>query len=217
MAVLRVRDNGIGIERHMLKAIFELFIQAENSIERNQGGLGLGLKLVKELVEMQGGTVEAKSEGKDKGSEFIVCFPEAFDANLSVSTENDVVPGPSRRILIIDDNIDILASMELMLKMSGHSVDLAETGPKGLEKALQGPFDLALIDIGLPEMNGYEVAKRIREHPGCDGMVLIAMTGFGQMKDKDRALKAGFDDHLTKPVGARVLLNILNELEKFDT
>ena len=215
MGVLRVRDNGIGIERHMLKDIFELFFQAQNSLESAQGGLGLGLKLVKELVEMQGGTVEAKSEGKGKGSEFIVCFPEAYDACSMVQAQNDVLPGPSRRVLLIDDNIDILESIELMLNMSGHSVELAETGSKGLEKALKGNFDVALVDIGLPEMNGYEVAKKIREHRGSDGMVLIAMTGFGQMKDKDLAREAGFDDHLTKPVSSKVLLNILNGLEKY--
>lgn len=214
MAVIKVRDNGIGIESHMLKAIFDVFTQVEVSLERSQGGLGLGLKLVKELVEIQGGTVEARSEGKGKGSEFTVRFPEARTIAPPLRPESDA-PLIKRRILVIDDNTDILDSMYILLTLSGHTVELAETGTVGVEKATKGGFDVALVDIGLPEMNGYEVAKKIRENPKSSDMALIALTGYGQEKDKRRAYEAGFDEHLTKPVDAVVLKNLLNGLEQF--
>jgi len=213
--ILRVRDNGIGIEPHMLQAIFDLFTQEEVSLERSRGGLGLGLKLVKELVELQGGTVEARSEGKGKGSEFIVCFPESLRSKAASPAVKDMVPGPRRRILLMDDNIDILDSMNLMLTMSGHTVEMAEDGQKGVEKALLEKFDVALVDIGMPKMNGYEVAKQLRSNPATSRMVLIALTGYGQNKDKHRARDVGFNEHLTKPVDASTLTKLLNELENY--
>jgi CheY-like chemotaxis protein/anti-sigma regulatory factor (Ser/Thr protein kinase) len=209
MAVIRVRDNGIGIEPHMLKSIFGLFTQVEVSLERAQGGLGLGLKLVKELVEMQEGTVEAKSGGKNMGSEFIVRFPVSKAPKSILSAARARNPSPSRKILLVDDNNDILETMELMLTMSGHTVEKAENGILGVAKALSGAFDVALVDIGLPGMNGYEVAKTIREHPGGADIVLIALTGYGQEKDKKRARDAGFNEHLTKPVDPNVLNRLL--------
>ncbi len=215
MAVVRVRDNGMGIEPAMLQAVFGLFIQVEVALDRSQGGLGLGLKLVKELVEMQGGSVEATSNGVGKGSEFIVRFPESTAPISALPIAREIVPSQSRRILLIDDNADILNLTSMMLTMSGHTVDVANNGVLGVEKALQGAFDIALVDIGLPGMNGYEVAKRIREHSGSAGMVLIALTGYGQEEDKRRALEAGFNEHLTKPVDLSVLENILNGLEKY--
>ena len=214
MAVIKIRDNGIGIEPHMLKAIFDVFTQVEVSLERSQGGLGLGLKLVKELVEMQGGFVEARSEGIGKGSQFTVRFPESKIIAAQPIPEYDSPP-IKRRILVIDDNTDILDSMNILLTLSGHSVALAETGTAGVEKAIKDDFDVALVDIGLPEMNGYEVAKKIRENPKCSEMALVALTGYGQEKDKQRALEAGFDEHLTKPVDASVLRDLLNGLERF--
>ena len=215
MAVVRVRDNGMGIESGMLKAVFGLFIQVEVALDRSQGGLGLGLKLVKELVEMQGGTVEATSEGKGMGSEFIVRFPESTAPISVLPIVREIVPSQSRRILLIDDNADILNLTGMMLTMAGHTVEVANNGVQGVEKALRGAFDIALVDIGLPGMNGYEVAKKVRGHPGSTGMVLIALTGYGQEEDKRRALEAGFNEHLTKPVDLSVLENLLNGLEKY--
>ena len=213
MAVVRVKDNGVGIESHMLESIFGLFTQVEVSLERSQGGLGLGLKLVKELVDMQGGTVEAKSAGKGLGSEFIVRFPESTGPQSLLVSERDNTAGPSRNILIIDDNTDILESMSLVLELYGHTVDTAENGIEGAEKALEGTFDLALIDIGLPGLNGYEVATKIRAQGRSTHMVLIALTGYGQENDKRRAIDAGFNMHLTKPVDPEALEVILRGLK----
>jgi len=213
-AVMRVRDNGIGIAPNKLQAIFGLFTQVDLSLERSAGGMGLGLKLVKELVEMQGGTVEARSEGDGKGSEFIVRFPLSNKSVLGDPADSEVVEGPCRRILLIEDNIDIIDSMSMLMTMSGHHVESAITGTLGLEKACQGNFDVALVDIGLPEMNGYEVAKQIREKLG-KRMVLVAMSGYGQKSDKARAIEAGFNEHLTKPVDFSVLAALFDNLEKY--
>lgn len=213
-AVIRVRDNGIGISPNMLQTIFGLFEQVDVSLDRSAGGLGLGLKLVKELVEMQGGTVEARSEGVGKGSEFIVRFPLSAKSIIGDPAESDSFHGPSRRILLIEDNIDIIDSMTMLMTMAGHHVETAETGTLGLEKACQGTFDVALVDIGLPEMNGYEVAKKIREKLGKK-LVLFAMSGYGQKSDKTRAIEAGFNEHLTKPVDFKILTALFDKLEEY--
>jgi PAS domain S-box-containing protein len=219
MAVVRVRDNGIGIEPHMLQRIFEVFTQVEKSLDRTQGGLGLGLKLVKDLIALHGGTVEARSEGLNFGSEFIVRFPalSAADSQL-ITAVNDVrVISTPRRILVVDDNDDIIQAMSLILTMSGHSVELANDGEQGVEKAIQMHPDVALIDIGLPKIDGYEVARRIRSSPGGNSIVLLALTGNGQDEDKRKAFEAGFDEHLTKPVDANDLNKFLNEIEKYQS
>jgi len=215
MAVIRVKDNGAGIEPSMLGRVFDVYTQVAQSLERSQGGLGLGLKLVRELVRLHGGTVEAKSEGLGKGSEFIVRFPQVAEAPVA-----EVVPEKSsrstpRRILLVEDNPDIRDAMEMLLTMNGHTLEMAVDGREGVEKALACARDLCLIDIGLPIFNGYEVAKKIRAQSGGDKIVLIALTGYGKAEDKQKAHEAGFDDHLTKPVDAEYLIALLNNLEKY--
>jgi len=217
MAVIRVRDNGAGIAEDMLGRIFDLYMQVAQSLERSDGGLGLGLKLVKELVLLHDGSVEAFSEGLGKGSEFVIRFPLA-PAPLSVTGVPARQPGThgvSRRILLIEDNADIREVMEMLLIMNGHKVETAPDGFAGVDKALMMLPDVALIDIGLPGQNGYEVAKAIRAGRGGDRIVLIALTGYGQIEDKQRALNAGFDDHLTKASDEDVLFTVLNDLEKY--
>ena len=216
-AIIRIRDNGIGIESKMLERIFELFTQVDNALDRSQGGLGLGLKLARELVKMHGGTIEATSAGLGKGSEFIVRLKTVSESNSNLNTvlkklnQNTV----SRRILLIDDNTDILESMQLMLRMQGHILAVAKDGEQGVELAANTAFDLILVDVGLPGINGYEVAKRIRTQPGSQHAVLIALTGYGEAKDKLLAEEAGFDEHFVKPMAISDLVDVLENLEKY--
>ena len=216
-AVVRIRDNGIGISPENLRRVFELFTQVEQSLERSQGGLGLGLKLVKELVELHGGDVEARSDGIGSGSEFIVRMPavEAVDPAVIVGVRPRTVAARPKRILVVDDNLDNRETMEMLLTMHGHSVELAEDGEQAVEKALHGHHDVAFVDIGLPKLTGYEVAAKIRQQPEGRRIVLIALSGYGQPEDKLKAAEAGFDEHLTKPVKAGTLKQLLGELEKF--
>lgn len=210
MAVIRIRDNGLGIEQHMLEHIFNPFAQVNASLER-KGGLGLGLKLVKELVEMLGGTVQAKSEGLGIGSEFIVSLPVvrgSKSALLPLVKENLVPTG--KRILLVDDNTDVLETMTMLLSLEGHSVKVADDGKKGLDMALGEHFDVAIVDIGLPILNGYEVAQGFRAQSNGADTILIALTGYGQEKDRKRALDAGFDAHLTKPVDTEKLSKLFS-------
>jgi len=217
MAVVRVRDNGSGIDSSMLRRIFDMYIQVEQSLDRSQGGLGLGLKLVKELVLLHGGTVEAFSEGLGKGSEFVIRIPLV----LASVTGSECVEKPliasciGRRILLVEDNADARETMEMLLQINGHTIQTAEDGLQGVEKALKMLPDVALIDIGLPVLNGYEVAKAIRAGKGGDKIVLIALSGYGQIEDRLRAFSAGFDDHLTKPADISDLLILLSEFEKY--
>ncbi|MBA3396350.1 MAG: response regulator [Deltaproteobacteria bacterium] len=217
LAVVRVRDNGLGIAPENLQRVFELFAQVEQSLERSQGGLGLGLKLVKELVEMHGGTVEATSEGLGKGSEFVVRLP-AIEARAVVEPAARSTAkhrGKPRHILVVDDNIDNRETMEIMLTMLGHRVDVAEDGEQAVDKALQARYDIAFVDIGLPKLDGYQVAETIRRRREGAGIVLIALSGYGQPEDKRKAIDAGFDQHLTKPVKSANITQILADLESF--
>ncbi len=216
-AVLRVKDNGAGIEASMLGRIFNVYTQVEQSLDRSQGGLGLGLKLVKELVQLHGGSVEVKSEGLGMGSEFIVRLPRLQKAFSSVRAAK-MIPGKStvnRKVLVVEDSTDILDTMQMLLTMNGHTVEQAVDGPEGIAKAFLTAPDVALIDIGLPILNGYEVAREIRSKPGGDKIVLVALSGYGQGEDKRAAAEAGFDHHLTKPVDAEELILLLNDLERF--
>jgi len=220
MAVVRVRDNGAGIDPDMLLRIFDVYTQVEQSLDRSQGGLGLGLKLVKELVQLHEGTVEAFSEGLGKGTEFVVKIPLAQAQAQVITPEVPVHPTFSgiigRRVLLVEDSADTRELMEVLLMMNGHKIETAEDGFQGVTKALTMLPDVALIDIGLPVLNGYEVAKAIRAGPGGDKIVLIALTGYGQSEDKQRAYLAGFDDHLTKRADWVDLFAILNNLEKYN-
>ncbi len=209
-AVLSVRDDGIGIPAAVLPQIFELFAQEMPALDRSRGGLGLGLSLVRSLVELHGGSVEARSEGRDRGSTFLVRLPLlAGDAVARSSTPPGLVPASALRILVVEDNDDARETMKTLLEVWGHAVWSASDGRAGLELALSLAPDVALVDIGLPNLDGYEVARQIRSQSSSARPLLIAMTGYGQPEDRARALDAGFDTHMVKPVQAHELARIL--------
>jgi len=197
-----VRDNGQGIDPPILPYIFDLFIQAERTPDRSQGGLGLGLALVKSLAVLHGGRVEAHSEGLGKGSEFVVflpCLAEAPAASVPcLAVESRGARG--LKVLVVDDNVDAAQMLATLLEMNGYEVGVAYDGRSALASAVQAPPDVALLDIGLPDYNGYELARRLRALPAGLRTTLIAATGWGQEKDRTLALAAGFDHHLTKPI-----------------
>jgi signal transduction histidine kinase/ActR/RegA family two-component response regulator len=225
-AVLSVRDDGIGIPEAMLARVFEPFMQLEHTLDRAQGGLGLGLPLVRNLVKLHGGSICASSKGTDRGTEFAVRFPLAAASADALEpprpVEAPVVPRPSGtsaktgrsiRILVVDDNDDGRETMNELLSVLGHRVELADDGLSGIAKAAAWHPDLALIDIGLPGCDGYEVARRVRAEANGHTPWLVAMTGYGQPDDRRRALEAGFDRHLVKPVSFEALLSVLREVE----
>ncbi|HUE16420.1 MAG TPA: PAS domain S-box protein [Planctomycetaceae bacterium] len=210
--VLRVRDTGIGITPELLPRIFDLFTQAARSSARSQGGLGIGLCLVHRLVEMHGGTVEAYS-ALGQGSEFVVRLPTVVSPASqppSPAKETAEPTGPSLRVLVVDDNVDTAQSLAMLLKVSGHQVRIAHTGPTALEAALDYRPNVVLLDIGLPEMDGYEVAKRIRQQPFLQNVVLVAMTGYGHDTDRQRSHEGGFNAHLVKPADFAKVQQILS-------
>ena len=209
--VIRVRDTGVGISPELLPHVFDLFTQAERSLDRSQGGLGIGLALVQRLTNLHGGTVEAHSEA-GQGSEFIVrlplAAPEATQSELLVSATNQPTTRPLR-VLVVDDNIDTVSSFSMLLRASGHHVRTAHDGLAAVQAALEYQPDAVLLDIGLPVLNGYEVAKSIRQEPTLKDIVLIALTGYGQETDRQAALQAGFNHHLVKPAHLEQLQTIL--------
>jgi CheY-like chemotaxis protein/anti-sigma regulatory factor (Ser/Thr protein kinase) len=210
-AVLVVRDNGIGIARELLPRVFELFMQAHSTLDRALGGLGIGLTLVRRLVELHNGTVEARSEGPGKGSEFVVRLP-LLSEPLSAEVADPNAPAEekhSRRVLVVDDNLDAARSLALMLRLDGHEVEMSHNGIDALEVARKYRPEVVLLDIGLPETSGYELAARLRAMPGMGGVRLIALTGYGRSEDQQRALAAGFDDHVVKPASLKALERIL--------
>lgn len=202
--VVRVRDNGIGMDPEVLARIFDLFAQADRSLDRSQGGLGIGLTLARRLVEMHGGSLQAKSEGLGLGSEFSVRLPLA-KAPSGLSKPSASEPRPAfverpRRVLIVDDNIDGARLLARILDAGGHLTTLAHDGVQALAIARGAQPDAILLDIGLPGMDGYEVARRLRQTEGLQRVLLIAVTGYGQDRDRARSIDAGFDYHLVKPV-----------------
>jgi len=210
--VVHVQDSGIGIPPAMLPRIFDMFVQADRSLERTESGLGIGLTLVKRVVEMHGGTVEARSGGPDQGSEFLVRIPT--DPTVPVARReaggDDAKPRVSSvRVLVADDNEDALRSLAMMLRAMGHEVHTARDGAEVLEAAATIMPALILLDIGMPRMNGYDAARRIREQPWGRGITLVALTGWGLDDDKRLATEAGFDRHVVKPVEAPILREIL--------
>ncbi|KQR78787.1 hypothetical protein ASG35_10415 [Burkholderia sp. Leaf177] len=211
-AVIAVRDNGIGISHEHLPTIFGIFAQLVPGLSRAQGGLGIGLSLVRSLVERHAGTVSAASKGIGQGSEFVVRLPITLDqADTSLAkTTGKVAVDKSRRILVIDDNEDAALSLAMLLEIDGHDVRTAHTGGSGMDLMRQWPAEVILLDIGLPDINGYDLARQIRQHPDGDSALLIALTGWSQEQDKLDAVAAGFDFHLTKPVDYPNLLGILN-------
>jgi PAS domain S-box-containing protein len=213
--VLRVRDAGIGIASEMLPQVFGLFVQAEQSRDRTQGGLGIGLTLVHRLVTMHGGSVTASSAGLGKGSEFTIRLPAlpeppAFARDRLKQIEAPPPPQlPSRRILVVDDNLDAAESLAMLLQLQGQEVKVASDGPAALEAAREFQPEVLFLDIGMPGMDGYEVARRLRRQPGMEKVVLIALTGWGQEEDRRRSREAGFDRHVVKPVEPEVLNALL--------
>jgi CheY-like chemotaxis protein/two-component sensor histidine kinase len=215
MAVLSVRDNGIGITSDMLPLLFDVFVQADHSSSKAQGGLGIGLTPVKNLVQMHGGTVEARSDGLGKGSEFVVRLPMASQRSASSGEgpRNDLVrPTKNRRVLVVDDNKDAAASLSLLLRLQGHDVRIAHEGRTALEAAASFQPEVIFLDIGMPGMDGYEVARQIRRQPGLEKVVLAAATGWGQTVDRRRTSAAGFDHHLVKPLEPEALQSVLDSL-----
>lgn len=212
-AVVSVRDNGIGIATVMLPKVFELFTQAEpHTHSRGQGGLGIGLTLARGLAEMHGGTVEARSEGLGKGSEFRVSIPLAPDQNgisRATQTRDDALPRPRHRILVVDDNADAADSLGMLLDLLGAEAITAHSGPAALQLLQHNTFDAALLDIGMPDMDGHQLARLIRQRPDCANMTLIALTGWGQQQDRALSAEAGFDHHAVKPLDAAALEAIL--------
>jgi PAS domain S-box-containing protein len=216
--VLRVRDTGSGIAPDMIVHIFEPFVQSDRVLHQSQGGLGIGLTLVRSLVEMHGGTVTPYSEGPGRGSEFIVRLP-AFSPKQPipgprVSEEGSGPDGSAhrRRILVVDDNVDAGESLAMLLRMAGHDVRVAHDGTAALEAVDADPPELVFLDIGMPVMNGYDVARELRQRPGLKNLVLVAMTGWGQEEDRRRSQEAGFDHHLVKPVEPDALHRITSRL-----
>jgi two-component system, sensor histidine kinase len=212
-AILRVEDNGYGIAPELLPRVFDLFVQGERTLDRAQGGLGIGLTLVRRLVELHGGTVSVTSDGPGHGSVFMVRLPKV---PMPQATQNplpaDRHNGCSRRrVLIIEDNRDAREMFRIMLELSGHEVIEAEEGLAGLEMLKSKRPDVAVIDVGLPGLNGYEVARRFREEPGSDGVMLVALTGYGTPEARERSRKSGFDYHLIKPVNGEALEEIMRE------
>lgn len=210
-AVIRVRDTGIGIASEILPRIFEMFTQAQGSMSSSEGGLGVGLSLVRSLVQMHGGSVQALSEGLGRGSEFVIRLPRLQQPASTAAAETRPHPRrkvPARRILVVDDNLDAAETLAMMLRIAGHEVDAAHDGPTALEVARKQPPDVVLCDIGLPHMDGHEVARRLRRDLGLTNALLVALTGYGQAEDKRRSQEAGFNAHLVKPVD----LDALNDL-----
>ncbi len=213
---IRVRDTGVGISASTLPRVFEMFTQVDRDLERSQGGLGIGLTLVKRLVESHGGTVEAHSPGLGKGSEFIVRLPVAADGpaheapRVGDREEEEPRTLPSHRILVVDDNRDAADSLAMILQMMGHEVGIAYDGVEAERRAAELQPSIVLLDLGLPKLNGYEVARRIKGTRTGD-VVLVALTGWGQAEDRRRTREAGFDFHLTKPVESDALNTLLGD------
>jgi CheY-like chemotaxis protein len=213
--VLRVRDTGVGIAGDILPRIFEAFVQSDRVLHHSQGGLGIGLTLVRSLVEMHGGSVTAHSEGPGRGSEFVVRLPtlspqQRIPGARAVGEASEPAGTASRRrILVVDDNVDAAESLAILLRMEGHDVWVAHDGLAALAAVEADPPELVFLDIGMPVLNGYEVAQRLRQRHDLGNLVLVAMTGWGQEEDRRRSQEAGFDHHLVKPAEPDALRQLL--------
>ena len=207
--IVSVKDNGIGIAPNVLSQVFDMFMQVDRSTRRSQGGLGIGLTLVRSLVSMHGGSVEAKSDGPGLGSEFIVRLPLLAAAVLPAEASRRTQPLPSKRILIVDDSRDGGDSLAMLLRVLGAEVALVHSGRAALDCITSFRPDVVLLDIGMPGMDGYEVARRIRANPDHRRISLIALTGWGQDEDRQRSTAAGFNHHLVKPADIDQLRQIL--------
>jgi len=211
VAVVVVRDSGIGIPAEHLASVFEMFSQVAPAIERSQGGLGIGLALVRGLVDMHGGSIEARSEGAGLGSEFTLRLPmvQAGTEPVDARHAQDAAESVPLRVLVVDDNRDAAESLAVMLALSGHELATAHDGQAAFDALARFQADVVLLDIGMPGMNGYEVAERLRGTPDGRRLFMVALTGWGQEEDKRRAMEAGFDLHLTKPVDPAAVHKVL--------
>jgi CheY-like chemotaxis protein len=215
--VAAVRDNGIGLEPKMLPRVFDMFTQAHPSAERAGGGLGIGLSLVKGLVELHGGTVEAQSEGEGRGSEFVVRLPAwvkqtQSDDTLTPKGAHTAKAGQGQRILVVDDNKDAAKSLALLLTLQGHETQTAADGEEAVQHAVEFNPGVVLLDIGLPKLDGYEACRAIRTLRLGNQPLVIALTGWGQEDDRRRSREAGFDSHVVKPVDCQELLSMIESL-----
>jgi CheY-like chemotaxis protein len=211
-AEVRVADNGAGLSREALNTVFQMFVQVAPALDREEGGLGIGLALSKGLVELHGGTIDASSPGPGHGSEFVVRLPLARErrenAARSVSVPIRGVPG--LRLVVADDNVDAAASLAALLELEGHRVEVVHDGAAALELIRKLQPDIALLDIGMPSLNGYEIAKSVRASDWGEGITLVAVTGWGQDTDKEQAFAAGFDLHWVKPVEPSTAIELCN-------
>jgi PAS domain S-box-containing protein len=209
--VVRVRDTGVGIPPELMHRIFDLFSQGDRTMARSEGGLGIGLTLVKQLAEMHGGTVTAESEGLGKGSEFTVRLPASREPAPPESGRGGTLPRSDRqasRVLVVDDNRDLCAGLSRFLKILGHEVLVAFDGLSAIEEARSYRPEIVILDIGLPGMDGYEIVRRLRAEECCRGALIIAASGYGQEEDRRRSREAGFDHHLVKPIDFDSLMDL---------
>jgi len=215
-AVVTIRDNGTGIPPDKLESIFDMFVQVDRTLEKSLGGLGIGLTLVKQVVEMNGGFIEASSAGEGQGSEFVVRLPYLIDYTKAWAPQPIAAKehSPGRRILVVDDNKDAAVSLAMLLKISGNELSTAHDGIEALEAVEKQRPEVVLLDIGLPKINGHDVCRRIREQSWGKNIVLIALTGWGQDEDRRKSEEAGFDGHLVKPVNYAALLDLLSSLTR---
>jgi len=207
-AVVTVEDEGDGIPADLLPRVFDLFVQGDQTLARSQGGLGIGLTLVRRIVEMHKGRVSAASAGKGLGSRFTIrlpVLPPAAPPPDAGAPTKSARTGALRRVLVVDDNVDAADTIGKLLEMFGHRVQCVYDGPSALAAAEAFRPDVIVLDIGLPGMDGYEVARRLRANPAFHGTPLIAVTGYGQDEDRNRSRGVGFDQHLTKPIDPEVL------------
>jgi CheY-like chemotaxis protein len=212
-AAVRVSDSGVGLAADQLPRIFDMFTQIDTSLERSRGGLGIGLTLVKSLVEMHGGTVLASSAGLNQGSEFVVRLPVLADvADQRLPEPVPREPAQRRRILVVDDNRDAATSLSDLLELTGHDMRVAHDGLEAVSTAEKFRPDVVLLDIGLPKLNGYEVARKIRQEGWGERVTLVALTGWGQDEDRRKSSEAGFNAHMVKPVDPVVLMDLLDGL-----
>jgi CheY-like chemotaxis protein len=212
-----VKDDGIGMDATTLARAFDMFYQADASLERSHGGLGLGLSLVRSVVELHGGTVEGFSAGPGKGSEFVVRIPAQAAPTTSQPRPPAAEAGKAaapRRVLVVDDNRDAAESLAMFLQLDGHVVHTAYDGTEAIDAAESFRPEIVLLDIGMPKLNGYDVCRRIRGQEWGRNMLIIAQTGWGQEEDKRRTREAGFDDHLVKPVDPARLTKLIAEAKK---
>jgi CheY-like chemotaxis protein len=210
--VLQVRDNGIGIAPDLLPVVFDLFTQGERTPDRAQGGLGLGLALVKKLVELHDGSVEARSSGAGQGSTFIIRLPLLADPSYPLAAVPEAAApavAKARRILVVDDNVDAARTLAMVLEMAGHRVTVEHSAQAALAHAGQDGFDVILLDIGLPDMSGHALAGALKGLPCCAGAALVAVSGYGQEQDRQMSREAGFAAHLVKPVRAEELTDTI--------